>query len=78
VVAQRIRCADLTIDCFSHRHPASCRCPGTRTAMHLLREGHPNAAFLTYERLLKAAGILEDDSIGNMVRCRTSISESYC
>jgi hypothetical protein len=36
--------------------------------MRLLRDGHPNAAFLTYERLLMAAGILEDDSTANMVR----------
>lgn len=35
--------------------------------MRLFREGHPNAAFLTYERLLKAAGILEDDGAADMV-----------
>jgi hypothetical protein len=45
--------------------------------MRLLREGHPNAAFLTYERLLKAAGILEDDSTADLVGDLKLIRRQY-
>lgn len=43
--------------------------------MRLFRDGHLNAAFLAYERLLRAAGILEDDGTADMVRQRISMHE---
>lgn len=36
--------------------------------MRLFRDGHLNAAFIAYERLLRAAGFLEDDGTAEMVR----------